>query len=319
MDMAPSYDQINVVDNQVSDETSKEGVVVEESDLSEPMNVVSEPGSVAEKIEEVQDIEQAEAMLSLGKPVDEIIPAPPVPSSSSSTAAATNELSDPSGSESDPQHAAPVSNEHVQAPLSVEKPTVELEQDTAPSSSSAACLKGKMTYEGGNVTCKGAWGMSDLAHTQPGQTSDFQFKLIKADEESSGVFPINGKYQGWFHLKQAAPTKSALKIEDKEMMIKFEPGSTEGQHTIAGSGVNKFGSFTLKGTLSLDGDLHVYREYYNLTPVPVPTTGKRRLSGGTAGGEGAAASAGTWRSRRCRRRPADQSSGDGAHPQTLYV
>ena len=141
-------------------------------------------------------------------------------------------------------------------------------------------LKGKMTYEGGNVTCKGVWGMSDFAHTQPNQTSDFEFKLVKGDEDSA-IFPVNGKYQGWFLLKQALPLKGSLKIEDKEMVFKFSRADGEEHYTINGSGVNKFGSFTLKGTLSEEGDLHVYREYFNLTPAPVHHHhggAKRRLS-----------------------------------------
>lgn len=133
-----------------------------------------------------------------------------------------------------------------------------------------------MTYEGGNVTCKGMWGMSDYAHTVPGQTSEFEFKLVKADEGSS-LFPVNGKYQGYFMLKQAPPLKGSVKVEDKEMVFKFtRSDEEEGQYTIHGNGLNKFGSFTLKGKLSEDGDLHVYREYYNLTPAPGHI--KRRLS-----------------------------------------
>jgi hypothetical protein len=55
-----------------------------------------------------------------------------------------------------------------------------------------------------------------------------------------------------------------------------------GGYVIEGNGVNKFGSFTLKGTLSDDGDLHLYREYYKLNS---PLLNKRRLSGGVEGEE----------------------------------
>jgi len=119
--------------------------------------------------------------------------------------------------------------------------------------------------------------MSDFAHSHPAQLSDFEFKLVKADEDSS-LFPVNGRYQGHFYLKQALPMKGSVKIEDKEMMFKFTPSEqVEGQYLINGNGLNRFGSFTLKGTLSEEGDLHVYREYYNLTPAPVPHL-KRRMS-----------------------------------------
>lgn len=117
--------------------------------------------------------------------------------------------------------------------------------------------------------------MSDLAHSQPGQVSDFELKLVKPDEGSS-IFPVNGRYHGWFHLKQAQPAKGSVKIEDKEMMMTFTRADGESHYVINGTGHNKFGSFTLKGTLSEDGDVHMYREYFNLTPQPVPL--KRRQS-----------------------------------------
>eukprot|EP01032_Pedospumella_encystans_P012522 gene12522-14482_t len=160
-----------------------------------------------------------------------------------------------------------------------EKLTIETSPSdkAAPPALLVPSLKGKMTYEGGNVTCKGAWGMSDYAHNFPAQLSEFEFKLVKADEDSS-LFPVNGRYQGHFYLKQAPPLKGSVKVEDKEMVFKFvRSEDVEGQYMINGNGLNKFGSFTLKGTLSEDGDLHVYREYYNLTPLP-GTHVKRRLS-----------------------------------------
>jgi len=118
--------------------------------------------------------------------------------------------------------------------------------------------------------------MSDAAHQQEGQTSDFEFRLVQKDDDSP-AFPVDGKYQGWFHLKQAAPLKGSIKIEDKELIIKFiSSESDDDGYRIEGHGINKFGSFSLKGTLGCDGSLHMYREYYNLNPVPLPM--KRKYS-----------------------------------------
>eukprot|EP00401_Gymnodinium_catenatum_P081160 CAMPEP_0117599378 /NCGR_PEP_ID=MMETSP0784-20121206/75919_1 /TAXON_ID=39447 /ORGANISM="" /LENGTH=130 /DNA_ID=CAMNT_0005401933 /DNA_START=11 /DNA_END=400 /DNA_ORIENTATION=- len=80
-------------------------------------------------------------------------------------------------------------------------------------------LKGKMSYEGGDVICKGVWGMSDEAHNQPGQTSEFEFKLLKKDDDSQ-MFPVDGLYQGWFMMKQPPPQKP-LKVDEKELIFKF--------------------------------------------------------------------------------------------------
>jgi len=137
-------------------------------------------------------------------------------------------------------------------------------------------LIGKMSYEGGKVSCTGQWGMSDAAHGKVGQTSDFGFNLVTADP-GSAAFPVDGQYEGWFSLKQGPP-KSAAKIEDKEMVIQFT-AKEEGGYTINGKGVNRFGSFTLRGSMSQDGDLHVYREYYQLAPAPLPVSKKRPSMG----------------------------------------
>ena len=138
-------------------------------------------------------------------------------------------------------------------------------------------LRGNMSMEGVNVVCRGLWGMSDAAHQLEGQTSDFEFKLVQRDDDSS-AFPVNGRYQGWFHLKQAAPLKGSIKVEDKELIIKFiSLASDDEGYRIEGHGTNKFGSFSLKGSLNCDGYLHMYREYFSLNPPPsVPI--KRKYS-----------------------------------------
>mmetsp|Transcript_19959 Transcript_19959/g.27509 ORF Transcript_19959/g.27509 Transcript_19959/m.27509 type:complete len:801 (-) Transcript_19959:290-2692(-) len=165
--------------------------------------------------------------------------------------------------------------------LSLQIPT-EIENDNSPPPPTplllVPCLKGKMSYEGGTVICKGLWAMSESAHSQPGQCSEFEFKLIKADEDSPGTFPINGKYQGWFQMKQPPPHKGSVKVEDKEIYLSFTASSgtvspehdSENSiiisHSIQGKGLNKFGSFNLHGTLDEEGNIQIYREYFNLTP-----------------------------------------------------
>ncbi|RYG58428.1 hypothetical protein EON64_21335, partial [archaeon] len=145
------------------------------------------------------------------------------------------------------------------------------------------CLRGKMTYVGGVVHCEGKWAMSVQAHDIPGQTSDFKFQLKKADENGS-FFPVNGVYEGWFHLKQAPPNKGHMKVEDKNMHLTFtaneshgdEEGESggEGGYVIAGEGENKFGKFRLRGDLSSEGGVEIYREYFHLNTI-VPTTPKK--------------------------------------------
>lgn len=121
-------------------------------------------------------------------------------------------------------------------------------------------MRGKLIADGTLHICRGVWAMSDEAHDQPGQTSDFEFKLVKPYDNQLD-FPVNGKYQGWFILKQPLPLKpSTMKVEEKEIVIRFIPFEARG-HRIEGEGSNKFGSYTLRGTLSEDGMLQMYREY----------------------------------------------------------
>lgn len=140
-------------------------------------------------------------------------------------------------------------------------------------------LRGKMTFVGGTVVCTGLWAMSDKAHSEPDQTSNFEFKLVKADDPTLNSFPINGTYQGWFQLKLPPPLKVSNKIEDKEIHIAFTAEEGTCRYIIKGKGVNKFGSFNLTGTLDEEGNIQLYREYYNLTPS-VATASKRRGSFG---------------------------------------
>ena len=87
-------------------------------------------------------------------------------------------------------------------------------------------LKGKYEQNLSNIICKGHWAMSDSGHSSPDQTSPFEFKLSKALDGSSS-YPVNGKYQGWFFLKQPPPFKG-LKIEDKDMILKFTKSDGNG-------------------------------------------------------------------------------------------
>lgn len=126
-----------------------------------------------------------------------------------------------------------------------------------------------MSYVGGQISCKGKWAMSDADHTNPVLTSDFEFFLVEPEDEST-KFPRNGRYQGWFHIKQPLPLKP-LKVEDKDMVMKFSPDADD-SYLIQGQGHNVYGKFNLRGTLSKEGSAHIYREYYHLNPVPLTVT-----------------------------------------------
>lgn len=128
-------------------------------------------------------------------------------------------------------------------------------------------LRGKLVTDGALNVCRGVWAMSDAAHDIPEQTSDFEFKLVKSAAESVS-FPFTGRYQGWFALKQPPPIRGSIKIEDRDMYIKFS-AIGDGTYKVEGNGTNKFGKFTLRGLLGTDHVMQIYREY-QYKPLPSP-------------------------------------------------
>ena len=127
--------------------------------------------------------------------------------------------------------------------------------------------------------CRGVWAMSDAAHDIPGQTSEFEFRLVGGTASENIKFPASGKYTGWFLLQQPPP-KGVVKVDDKEINIRFivaDDGSSS--YKIEGEGFNKFGKFTVYGTLSQEGNLQMYRSY-NLKMTPASSTKAKSTKSG---------------------------------------
>jgi hypothetical protein len=166
-------------------------------------------------------------------------------------------------------------------------------------------LRGRLYRENNMIKCVGEWAMTDSAHGLAGQTSEFEFKLATSASASASLFPVSGKYVGWFHLKQ--PMKPPLKIEDKELNIVFTKSvEDERNHDVTGTGINKFGKFSLYGTFEIStGKLQMYRVYLPKplkpatahtpkavkppkTPTSTPRPGRPSSHGASAGAGGTA-------------------------------
>lgn len=123
----------------------------------------------------------------------------------------------------------------------------------------APSLRGRMMVEDNMHKCQGVWAMNDSSHTVAGQTSDFELRL-----EFSGVapqeVPVDGRYSGWFMIKN--PQKnSTTKIEDRDLDIKFTKKDNSSDYDVAGSGVNKYGNFSIQGTLKSNNMIQLYKIY----------------------------------------------------------
>ena len=139
-------------------------------------------------------------------------------------------------------------------------------------------LRGQHAEENSAHIYRGLWAMSDYAHTLEGQTSEFELRLV---EPNAGLskYPYSGKYIGWFNLKHPAPKPGHIRVEDKDVFLAFsspEGGASDGSCRVTGEGQNKFGKFTVHGTLSHDGKhLQLYKMYKQKKPLGVtPKAGK---------------------------------------------
>ena len=114
--------------------------------------------------------------------------------------------------------------------------------------------------------CRGLWALSDELHNIAGQTSEFEFKLNKAKPDAelqNRKFPLDGKYTGFFKLRNQKGGKSKF---DDTFELTFTPAGSG--HLVKGDGKNQFGSFAVNGTLDMHGNLQMYRHYTPKTPRP---------------------------------------------------
>jgi len=144
-------------------------------------------------------------------------------------------------------------------------------------------LRGKLeAVEGSAHRCRGLWAMTDAQHAVPGQSSEYEFKLLEANPGTvPGSFPVSGKYRGWFMLKKPPPSNSYEKVEEKQINLVFEqdPDGSEYQYNVTGNGSNRFGNYLLEGKLEEDGSILLYRQYI-ITPKDVAAAAKKKSRAG---------------------------------------
>ena len=135
--------------------------------------------------------------------------------------------------------------------------------------STAPSLRGRMIVEENVHKCQGVWAMTDKSHSIPGQTSDFEFKLVLPSRDPVDA-PVNGRYYGWFMIKH--PQKNTTtRIEDRDLDITFTKKEDSNDYNVTGSGLNKFGKFTLQGTLKPNMIIQLYKIYQpRKAPVQTP-------------------------------------------------
>jgi len=101
-----------------------------------------------------------------------------------------------------------------------------------------------------------------------GALNKFEYQH-KCSGEST-VFPLSGKYTGWFYV-DADPLAAAststnnghhnkTKVPERDVHLKFIENN-EGYHNVEGKGSNMYGKYTISGVLDKDGTITLFRHF----------------------------------------------------------
>ena len=137
--------------------------------------------------------------------------------------------------------------------------------------------------KGAAIVVKGLWAMLDSHHSTASLTSDFELQLTEPttiDNNPRLDTEVSGKYKGWFKLKRTSGS-GADKVEERNLVLSFEEATNEaeGTYEITGEGSNKFGNYYLKGKVSPDQQVIMYRQYVvkiGESPLVSPKASKKK-------------------------------------------
>jgi predicted nucleic-acid-binding protein len=98
-----------------------------------------------------------------------------------------------------------------------------------------------------------------------GETADFEYattiinhsatiSIVQSDNDTLHI-PVSSLYSGYFFL--ISPGKGHIKVYEDNISIEIN----KDDNTITGNGSNQFGSFEIKGKISIDGNVILFKEY----------------------------------------------------------
>lgn len=138
--------------------------------------------------------------------------------------------------------------------------------------SHVVCLRGKMSRQESDDL-----GVTEVVHRISGMWAS-GLDLIEADPQNlrglcnrfeyehkmsvaNDVFPLPGRYTGWFDLSQTDGTRT--RISERDVTLKFRKNNA-GFYNVEGRGSNSFGKYKITGTLSTDNVLTIFRHFQPL-------------------------------------------------------
>lgn len=135
--------------------------------------------------------------------------------------------------------------------------------------SRVVCLRGKLMRDQsdelgvneGIYRINGMWSSGlDLILADPQNVRGLcnRFEYEHKSSQTSNVFPVSGRYSGWFDL--TSEDGSRTRINEKDITLKFRKNNA-GYHNVEGKGSNAFGKYSISGTLTLDNVITIFRHF----------------------------------------------------------
>lgn len=135
------------------------------------------------------------------------------------------------------------------------------------------CLRGKLSR---NTSEELALGLGDVVHKMSGVWATGLNFILDDPENTKGlcnkfeyehkcsgestVFPLSGKYTGYFYVEANDGSGGKTKVVERDVMLKFIENN-EGYHNVEGKGSNYYGRYTISGTLDKDGIITLFRQF----------------------------------------------------------
>mmetsp|Transcript_12922 Transcript_12922/g.15438 ORF Transcript_12922/g.15438 Transcript_12922/m.15438 type:complete len:759 (-) Transcript_12922:146-2422(-) len=126
------------------------------------------------------------------------------------------------------------------------------------------CMRGDLKLQDdGSYLISGTWAMTSASHGTEGHTSPFELRLpasaLGNSSSPSSQSQYSGIYSGYFMLMQG-DGKPPLKVDEKRVHLTYILNSAGG-FNVQGTGKNRFGQFSMNGTVSVDNNVELFRAY----------------------------------------------------------
>lgn len=137
------------------------------------------------------------------------------------------------------------------------------------------CMRGRLiAEENGSYLISGTWAMTLASHGTEGHTSPFELRVAAPSlADGSSRCGYSGVYSGFFMLMQGEG-KPDLKVDEKRVHLTYIANS-DGGFNVQGTGKNRFGQFTMNGTVSSSNEVELFRAYL-AKPEKPKTDGRKR-------------------------------------------